>query len=523
VWVLLAVIGGASRLPFARATPINWDAVQFALAVDKFDLHAHQPHPPGYILYALAGRALNLPVGEPGAALGLLSVLASAAALPVFFALARRMFDDSAIAWGATALLAASPLALYYGSVGLTYIPEMLLSLLVAALCWRLKTSADHSLKVIALLALALAVAGGVRQTSLPVLLPLCVWALWGSSRRSWLVFGLTLVGACLLWLVPLLVLSGGLASYLRESALLADLVMSRTSVFDAGLGGLAYNATFITLALVAGLGLGIVPLGLWALGLVRFGLVVRVRAFLALWIFPTLLFYAVSHVGQYGYLLVVLPPLVTLSAVAARVLATLLAGRHPRIARHAGVERLGFAVCGAAALFGLAYFAFAQGPVTASAIERNDSYWHALRSELSSYNPDSTVLVTSLVWGGPFRQAGYLLPQYRTFGIDFNQEDTLKWLYSAENGVSDYALPMPAGRDRVDLPPNTRTLLVLDSLTESRFAPEGVLYCVSLPDGSTLYAIQVPDSYHRPQAIYSLLIAGDKIAPVGTLLPPLP
>jgi hypothetical protein len=160
---------------------------------------------------------------------------------------------------------------------------------------------------------------------------------------------------------------------------------------------------------------------------------------------------------------------------------------------------------------------------VTASAIKRNDSYWHALRSELSSYNPDSTVLVTSLVWGGPFRQAGYLLPQYRTFGIDFNQEDTLKWLYSAENGVSDYALPMPAGRDRVDLPPNTRTLLVLDSLTESRFAPEGVLYCVSLPDGSTLYAIQVPDSYHRPQAIYSLLIAGDKIAPVGTLLPPLP
>ena len=40
------------------------------------------------------------------------------------------------IAIGAALLLLASPLALYYGSVGLTYAPEMLASIVVAGMAW---------------------------------------------------------------------------------------------------------------------------------------------------------------------------------------------------------------------------------------------------------------------------------------------------------------------------------------------------------------------------------------------------
>ena len=179
--------GGLSRLPFVVGTPINWDAVQFAIALDRFDLRAHEPHPPGYFLYVLMGRAIVALVGDPALALSLLSVLFSAASVPLLYWLAMSVFEDRAVALGAALLLLASPLALYYGAVGLTYMPEMALSMAVAALAWRVRGTSHVRLS--AAVGLALALSGGVRQTSLIVLLPLCVWAMWGASARARFAF----------------------------------------------------------------------------------------------------------------------------------------------------------------------------------------------------------------------------------------------------------------------------------------------------------------------------------------------
>src|SRR5436190_4105625 len=140
---VLALCGGVSRLVFVRETPINWDAVQFQLALSHFDLSAHQPHPPGYILYVFLGRVLNLMVDNSGLALSFLSVLCSALAVPLLYWLALRIFDDEGVAVGATLLLLASPLALFYGSVALTYAPEMLLSIVVAGLAWKARGKRD--------------------------------------------------------------------------------------------------------------------------------------------------------------------------------------------------------------------------------------------------------------------------------------------------------------------------------------------------------------------------------------------
>src|SRR3712207_3696388 len=91
-FALLGVVGGLTRVPFARSTPINWDAVQFALALEHFDLHHHQPHPPGYLLYVLLGRAIDLLIADPALSLSLLSVLFSAISIPIFFALCCHIF-----------------------------------------------------------------------------------------------------------------------------------------------------------------------------------------------------------------------------------------------------------------------------------------------------------------------------------------------------------------------------------------------------------------------------------------------
>jgi hypothetical protein len=39
----------ATRLPLRGRYLFNWDALQFALGIQRFDLAAHRPHPPGYI------------------------------------------------------------------------------------------------------------------------------------------------------------------------------------------------------------------------------------------------------------------------------------------------------------------------------------------------------------------------------------------------------------------------------------------------------------------------------------------
>ena len=63
-------------------TPSEWDVANFLLALDDFDLTQHRPHPPGYPLYVLLGRAAAWLCGHGHRPLVALSALAAALALP---------------------------------------------------------------------------------------------------------------------------------------------------------------------------------------------------------------------------------------------------------------------------------------------------------------------------------------------------------------------------------------------------------------------------------------------------------
>ena len=56
--------------PRRRAYLASWDAVQYALGLVDFDVTRHQPHPPGSILYVGAGRLLLALTGDAQTALG---------------------------------------------------------------------------------------------------------------------------------------------------------------------------------------------------------------------------------------------------------------------------------------------------------------------------------------------------------------------------------------------------------------------------------------------------------------------
>jgi hypothetical protein len=266
---------------------------------------------------------------------------------------------------------------------------------------------------------------------------------------------------------------------------------------------GLAYNVTFMGLALVVGLGVAVVPPGLWALRFLRFSLTHSVRDFLALWAVPPLLLYALTHVGQYGYLLVVLPPLAVLAAVAARVIGEQVAARlRP--------QAVALAICGTAALFSLGYFALAEGPTTAANIAHNHERWQQTRSVLARFDPHDTVLVMGASWDGPFRLAGYLLPEYHSYALLDREGERVRWAYSAYGGRSDYALPYPVSATRLQLPPGTNNVLVLDDETAQRAAAQlpleriplggqGALYRLPTGLGETIGALDIRDGILVP------------------------
>src|SRR4030042_1988465 len=115
---LLTII---TRVPFTSKFLYHWDAVQFALALEKYNIAVHQPHPPGYFLYVMLGRFLNLFIKDANSTFVFISLIA-------FF-------------------------------------------------CWKVFTG-KH--KYIYLSVIALGIAGGVRQNSMVFLLPLWVFSVKG-------------------------------------------------------------------------------------------------------------------------------------------------------------------------------------------------------------------------------------------------------------------------------------------------------------------------------------------------------
>src|SRR3990172_5313679 len=173
-----------SRWPYRARMLYNWDAVQFALALKEYDVAKHQPHPPGYILYVGLGRLLNSFLHDPTLSYVVLAMLASAAATLVVYVLAAALYDRLT-AVTAASLLAVSPLFWFYGSVGLTYAGEALFACVVASRPYRALRGSERHLY---LSAVALGLAGGMRQSILLLLFPLLL-----RSPSSWVFFPITI------------------------------------------------------------------------------------------------------------------------------------------------------------------------------------------------------------------------------------------------------------------------------------------------------------------------------------------
>jgi hypothetical protein len=236
---ILALLFLAAHLPLLPSTLEDIDSVNFALGVRDFDIARHRPHPPGSPVFVAVAKgwtrvvaAAPAEASEPAVvrALALLAAFGGALAAVPLVVLFRRLESNDAAALMATLIVLASPLYFFNAArpmsdvVGLAaaLVP---MALAVAALHLQREGRRPDAVwnpapsgRLIVLAAVTSGLAIGVRVQTAWLTLPLLTLVLLhrvGRGAAGALIGGtMTFTIGVLLWVVPLLVATGGLGPY---------------------------------------------------------------------------------------------------------------------------------------------------------------------------------------------------------------------------------------------------------------------------------------------------------------------
>ena len=397
----------ATRVPFVAGQLWAWDSVLYARALeDGFHVDymtaSQRPHPPGYLLYVAIAAVARQFTGDSNSALVLISMIASALAAAALFLFARGFASDHSAALVALGF-ALSPLVWQYSEVAYPYTLLGLLSIALAA-CFAHTRGRGMTAALIA--SAAFGAVAGFRQDLLLILGPLWVWTVWPLHWRSRAAAAAMVSVGCAVWLVPTAVLSGGLFTYIDAVVRQSDFVRATHSVQAQGLPALGTNLSTTLYAIAWGLGLFTLPVV--ALGLAQGYRAIRQRGIgvgqretlLIAWIAPGLVLYVGLHIGEWGYVLSILPALHVVAAIAIdRAVAA------PERAR-----RFAFA---AGVLVPAFVFVTSSAPFSAAAIARHDWELASRVRYVREHYPANTTL---LLAREDFLLVRYYLPAYRTW-----------------------------------------------------------------------------------------------------------
>lgn len=180
------------------------DSVNFTMGVREFNIWKHQPHPPGYPLFIFLGQ-LGVKVfgASPEASLHFLSALGGALFIASWFLIIRAQFNER-LAWWVTTCLAVTPVVWMTATKILTdSLATGLISAEILAAIYFVKRG---RLGVLLSASLFGAAATGIRPQLILIALIILVIAL--RQRRAGIKMSLlavgSLIGACLLWLLPM-------------------------------------------------------------------------------------------------------------------------------------------------------------------------------------------------------------------------------------------------------------------------------------------------------------------------------
>lgn len=454
----LAIVFGLvvlSRLPFHTQGVESFDAVNYMLAIDHFDMRLGQPQPPGYILYILIARVANALTGDPHRALLLVSQVFSGAAVVAMYLAGKEIFGRVVGAIAAL-LLATSPLFWYTGGVAVPYVPDLAFGTAAAWLAYRAMASEKRGIPWAA--AISLGLAGAFRLQTLMFLFPLFLFAL---RKHHWMhiLAGTAVAGGIFAaFFLPSVYASGGIRAFL--DALFAIVPALSANASSAGyLQRLVDNATLTARHILGAIGELLLPLalvGLMALPEKRSERQKELLNFLLLWVVPTWLVCLFIGPGNIGTIQVTTGPYYLLAAFAISVLVASLRFR-----------RLGWALLALVVVahsvlftllpyrpFGEHYRAF----YTYDTIRSTTANYQKRMDLIRAYPSDQTVVIAR-----EFRLVQYYLPQYQVFSVpefDPSRPEEVKSIIAVRHNRVEYLHDLHL---EDVMPPGTRYVIFYD------------------------------------------------------------
>jgi hypothetical protein len=297
----------STRLHFKFPYLYSWDSVQFALSLEHFDVIKHQPHPPGYIFYSYGLKFLDSFIKDPNLTMIYVNIAATIVGSIFLFLLLFELTSDSdfktrlLLSCAAAAIYATNPIVWFYGCISEIYAVE---ACLVSAMCYLLLLSIKKP-ELLPFTSILFGLAGGIRLTTEAFLFPVYLFVIFKANKKIILISFLCIVISNLLWFIPIVILTGGIRTYIR-------------AVLNQGLRESSVTAGFKLrpfLEIIAAL-LQIITIPILFLLLIRIKSI-RIKqpeVFLLIAILPALLFFLFIHFPKQGYLLAVIPTLIALS-----------------------------------------------------------------------------------------------------------------------------------------------------------------------------------------------------------------
>jgi hypothetical protein len=491
--IATALAGGTilSRLPFQATLLYTFDAVNYALALDHFDMRLHQPQPPGYPLYILLGRLFNLFLQDHRAALVWLSTVASGLAAVAVYLVGRDMAGRR-VGIFAALLLASSPLFWSQSEIASPYALDVFASALVGWLCYRTATSPQNA-RLAWISALAVGLAGAFRLQTMLVLFPLFLYAL---HRRPWkvIVGAVAAAGAVFsAFLLPAVMASGGVAAFLSLMFGVVPILQS-TETLARSTRAARFIANIYTTARYSATAVGEMVLPLALIGYLTCSDRLRFWRnrelwFLILWAAPTWALYFLVWPGNLSTVLVCVAPFFLLAGMGLNRIV-----QQPRWGPAMGYATLAVVLSWHIVVFtllpqrpfGPAYRQFANY----QAIKGDTKIIENELSLVSAMPVEGTIVYTSDI-----RHLQYYLPQYHTFSqptLDQGDPQVVRSILFINNGALQ-KWERVATAELV--PPDTKRIVLIDLPTLTISAPPALVEEES-KNGVAIQVLSIPPDY---------------------------
>lgn len=222
--------------------PIVSDSIGYARGLIVYDIPNNEPGFPGYFLYVMTGRLLVPLIGGPLQTLTFLSVLFSAGVALLTFLIGRAICN-SRTGFIASLLFLTSTTFWFFGIVALPYIVALFFH---ATVIWCIAEARWKGRSHLFLLPLSLTILLGIRpheiiNVGLPLLYYLGIITPHEKKRVVLTTFLL-----CLMWIIPLLSITGGIAGYLGL------LLRAATDLQPPGIANTKFYATTLAVSFMS-------------------------------------------------------------------------------------------------------------------------------------------------------------------------------------------------------------------------------------------------------------------------------